>query len=155
MPPHIQASTLHYVSLAEKMRSPLLLALRKLSGILSDKALVTSKEGCCSGSRVIADGDLLACRKAWLLPVLAPLLPHVLARLSNNWGRVVASTGSQAAIAAANGARTMEASSAAEDDVIVERQLHELTTEHFSLLAAIQDSCEPAQDLPALRTQPL
>lgn len=83
------------------------------------------------------------CRKAWLLPILAPLLPHVLARLSNDWGRVVASTGAQAAIAAANGALTTEASSAAEDDVIAERQLHELTAEHFSLLNAIQDSCEP------------
>ena len=84
----------------------------------------------------------MACRKAWLLPILAPLLPHVLTRLSNDWGRVVASTGAQAAIAAANGALTTEASSAAEDDVIAERQLHELTAEHFSLLTAVQDSCE-------------
>ena len=89
------------------------------------------------------DSGPLACRKAWLLPILAPLLPHVLARLSNDWGRVVASTGAQAAIAAANGALTTEASSAAEDDVIAERQLHELTSEHFSLLVAVQDSCEP------------
>ena len=88
------------------------------------------------------ESKMMACRKAWLLPILAPLLPHVLTRLSNDWGRVVASTGAQAAIAAANGALTTEASSAAEDDVIAERQLHELTAEHFSLLTAVQDSCE-------------
>ena len=75
---------------------------------------------------------------------MAQLLPHVLARLSDNWGSFVASTGTQVAAAAANGAPTTEASAAAESEVIAERQLHELTAEHFSLLAAIQDSCEPS-----------
>lgn len=80
------------------------------------------------------------------MPILAPLLPHVLIRLSNDWGRVVASTGAQAAAAAASGALTTEASAAAEDDVIAERLLHELTAEYFSLLGVIQDTCELAPD---------
>ncbi len=67
----------------------------------------------------------------------------MLQRLSNNWGTFVASTGAQAAAAAATGVLTTEASAVAEDEVIAERLLHELTAEHFSLLAAIQDTCAP------------
>ncbi len=82
------------------------------------------------------------------MPILAPLLPHVLTRLSNDWGRVVASTGAQAAAAAASGALTTEASAAAEDDVIAERLLHELTAEYFSLLGVLQDTCELVPNTP-------
>ena len=67
----------------------------------------------------------------------------MLQRLSNDWGAYVASTGAQAAAAAANGALTTEASAVAENEVIAERLLHELTAEHFSLLAAVQDTCAP------------
>lgn len=81
----------------------------------------------------------LTCRKTWLLPILAPLLPHALARLSGDWGRVVASSGAQAATAAANGAHTSEAASAAESEVIAERLLRELTAEYSTLLTSLED----------------
>lgn len=73
------------------------------------------------------------------MPVLGPLLPHALARLSTDWGRVVASSGAQAAAAAANGAHTSEAAGAAESEIIAERLLHELTAEYSSLLTSLED----------------
>lgn len=79
-------------------------------------------------------------RNTWLLPVLGPLLPHVLTRLSADWARVVETSGTQAAAAAANGAHTSEAAAAAESEVIAERLLRELTAEHISLLTTLQDS---------------
>ncbi|BDA43725.1 Exportin-5 [Coccomyxa sp. Obi] len=79
-------------------------------------------------------------RNTWLLPILAPLLPHVLARLSADWTRVVANSGTQAAAAAVNGVHTSEAPVAAESEVIAERLLRELTAEHITLLTTLQDT---------------
>ncbi len=66
-------------------------------------------------------------------------MPHALARLSGDWGRVLATSGAQAATAATNGAHTSEAAGAAESEVIAERLLRELTAEYTSLLASLQD----------------
>lgn len=64
----------------------------------------------------------------------------MLARLSADWTRVVASSGTQAAAAAINGVHTSEAPVAAESEVIAERLLRELTAEHIALLTTLQDT---------------
>lgn len=78
------------------------------------------------------------CRNAWLLPVLAPLLPHMLARLSAKWAARVSQPAS---------GRPSEDGTAANDDVVEERLVRELTREHLQLLLNMADkpSPEPGQ----------
>ena len=73
----------------------------------------------------------------------------MLARLSADWTRVVASSGAQAAAAAVNGAHTSEAAVEAESEVIAERLLRELTAEHVGLLSTLQDTgvCRLSKDI--------
>lgn len=99
---------------------------------------VTTKD--CLAELTRKSAGLCLYRQAWLLPILAPLLPHVLARLSADWTRVVATSGTQAAAAAVNGVHTSEAPVAAESEVIAERLLRELTAEHITLLTTLQDT---------------
>lgn len=72
----------------------------------------------------------LHCRNAWLLQVLAPLLPHMLARLSSKWATMV----SQPALG-----RPSEDGTATNDEVVEERLVRELTREHLQLLLNMAD----------------
>ena len=65
-----------------------------------------------------------------MLPVLAPLLPHMLARISAKWSRIV----SQSASSAITDRSHSEAGTAANDEVVEERLIRELTREHLQLL---------------------
>lgn len=78
------------------------------------------------------------CRNAWLLPVLAPLLPHMLARISSKWAVMV----SQPALG-----RPSEDGTATNDEVVEERLVRELTREHLQLLLNMADKppLEPGQ----------
>ncbi len=80
----------------------------------------------------------LHCRNAWLLPVVAPLLPHMLARLSSKWAIMV----SQPALG-----RPSEDGTATNDEVVEERLVRELTREHLQLLLNMADKppLEPGQ----------
>lgn len=77
-------------------------------------------------------------RNAWLLPVLAPLLPHMLARISSKWAVMV----SQPALG-----RPSEDGTATNDEVVEERLVRELTREHLQLLLNMADKppLEPGQ----------
>ncbi len=79
-----------------------------------------------------------SCRNAWLLPVLAPLLPHMLARISSKWAVMV----SQPALG-----RPSEDGTATNDEVVEERLVRELTREHLQLLLNMADKppLEPGQ----------
>jgi len=72
----------------------------------------------------------LHCRNAWLLPLLASLLPHMLARLSSKWAVMV----SQPALG-----RPSEDGTATNDEVVEERLVRELTREHLQLLLNMAD----------------
>ena len=85
-------------------------------------------------------------RAAWLVPVLAQLLPHMLERLGGAWRALGAHSGAAAAAAAAGGAHTSEGAAAAEAEVVAERLLRELTQEHLLLLKALHTpSARPAR----------
>lgn len=70
-------------------------------------------------------------RNAWLLPVLAPLLRHMFARTSAKWSRIVSQS---ASTAPDDGARHSEDGAAANDEVVEDRLIRELTREHLQLL---------------------
>lgn len=78
----------------------------------------------------------LSCRHTWLLPVLAPLLPHMLARLTSKWSGMTSQS-------APNSGRANEAHSedgtAASDEVVEERLIRELTREHLQLLLNVTE----------------
>ena len=87
---------------------------------------------------------MMLCRRAWLLPVLEPFLPHVLARLQATWAPLLATSGkSGAKLAAATGTATTEDAGSANQEVITERLVRELTTEHLILLRCMQDPTPP------------
>ncbi|KAK9829960.1 hypothetical protein WJX72_008872 [[Myrmecia] bisecta] len=77
-------------------------------------------------------------RQAWLLPVLGPLIPHMLRQLSSAWSALLAAT-APAALASAPGGTSEDASSA-NAEVVEERLIRELTQEHLLLLLQLQDS---------------
>lgn len=70
-------------------------------------------------------------RTTWLLPVLSPLLPHMLLRLSSKWSGMVGQP-------TANG-RASEDGTAANAEVVEERLVRELTREHMQLLLNMVD----------------
>ena len=76
--------------------------------------------------------------------MLDRLLPHVLGELSGTWGELMASNGRAAAAAAAAGALTREGAPEAEAEVVAERLLRELTSEHLALLRTLQEVPAPA-----------
>jgi len=93
-------------------------------------------------------------RAAWLVPVLAQLLPHMLERLGGAWCALGAHRGAAAAAAAAGGAHTSEGAAAAEAEVVAERLLRELTQEHLLLLKALHTpSARPSPGGGARRDQ--
>eukprot|EP00884_Botryococcus_braunii_P011952 jgi/Botrbrau1/20758/Bobra.0420s0001.1 len=74
-------------------------------------------------------------RTPWLLPILAPLLPHLRSRLSTAWGIFLSTRGEAAA---ASGGPSMENAQAADVEVIAERQMRELTQETLFLLEVLK-----------------
>ncbi|KAL3150212.1 hypothetical protein ABBQ32_000071 [Trebouxia sp. C0010 RCD-2024] len=80
-------------------------------------------------------------RNSWLLPVLGALLPHMLERISAKWSRIVSQSGSSAPDA---GARHSEDGAAANDEVVEERLIRELTREHLQLLLNMVDKPAPS-----------
>ena len=84
-----------------------------------------------SGMHVILARWPVHCRASWLLPVLAPLLPHMVSRLSSKWSRMISQSGSDnGQVSAAHS----EDSAAATDEVVEDRLVRELTREHLQLL---------------------
>ena len=79
-------------------------------------------------------------RAAWLVPLLNRLLPHMLERLGAGWRALDAQGGAgleaglHTGLGLANGAHA----AAAEDEVVAERLLRELTQEHMNLLKTLQ-----------------
>lgn len=88
------------------------------------------------------DEGVAACRRAWLLPLLVKLLPHVHQRLTSGWGALLQTSGKQGAALASVRASTREDSSAANEEIVQERLLRELTAEHLVLLRCSQGAPE-------------
>ena len=102
-----------------------------------------------------AEGLLTSARRTWLLPVLSRLLPHVYQRLTSGWEPLLATSGrSGARLAAATGRVTSEDSSAANEEVVQERLLRELTGEHLIFLRCMQDAGGGALPPPQLQAPP-
>ena len=81
-------------------------------------------------------------RRGWLQPVIAPLLPHMLARLSSGWAAIL-STGRHL-----NGQATPEDTNpATTDEVVQERLVRELTREHLGLLCNMADKLLPGSSI--------
>lgn len=59
------------------------------------------------------------CRQAWLLPVLRPLLAHMLRWLSASWGELLSHSGQP--LASMEGGATLEDPAAASEDVVKDR----------------------------------
>lgn len=75
-------------------------------------------------------------------PVLAPLLPHMLARLSSRWAAIL-STGRHL-----NGqAHPEDTNPATTDEVVEERLVRELTREHLALLCNMADKLLPGSSI--------
>lgn len=87
----------------------------------------------------------VACRNSWLRPVLAPLLPHMLERISAKWSRIVSQSGSSPP---GDGARHSEDGAAASDEVVEERLIRELTREHLQLLLNMVEKPAPSPGKP-------
>ena len=83
----------------------------------------------------------LPCRDGWLLPVLQPLVPHMLQRLTAAWSTVLSNQALRPAHQEGDphASATAEDSDAANDDVVMERLLRELTREHLTLLVQLQE----------------
>ena len=78
-------------------------------------------------------------RAAWLAPVLGGLLPHMLERLGAGWRALDAQgPGFEQGLGAGSGLANGAHAAAAEDEVVAERLLRELTQEHMALLKALQ-----------------
>ena len=96
-----------------------------------------------------AEWRLASARRTWLLPVLSRLLPHVYQRLTAGWEPLLATSGRTGAqLAAAMGRVTSEDSSAANEEVVQERLLRELTGEHLVFLRCMQDAAGGAASPP-------
>ena len=91
----------------------------------------------------VSDGfePWLHCRDGWLLPVLQPLVPHMLQRLTVAWSTVLSNQALRPAHQEGDPtvSATAEDSEAANDDVVMERLLRELTREHLTLLVQLQE----------------
>lgn len=86
-----------------------------------------------------------AAREAVLLPVLHAVLPHTRTRLDTYWGALL----SPGANAAAPSGSDPRSAAGANDEVVAERLLRELTREHVLLLAQLQAHDPPAAGAPA------
>jgi hypothetical protein len=82
-----------------------------------------------------------------MLPVLAPLLPHLRTRLSTAWAAFLSTRGEAVADTAGP---SMENAQAADVEVIAERQMRELTQETLSLLEALKGDPVKGEELPKL-----
>ena len=82
---------------------------------------------------------LMLCRQAWLQPVLGPLLPHMLSRLSTKWAAIL-STGRHLS---EGRAQPEDGAPAATDEIVEERLVRELTREHLALLCNAADKLLP------------
>lgn len=79
-----------------------------------------------------------------MLPVLSGLLPHLQQRLTSGWDALLKSSGKSGALAAMAGVSTLEDSAVANEEIVQERLLRELTAEHLILLRMTQDA--PARE---------
>lgn len=78
----------------------------------------------------------------WLIPVLERLFAHLHQRLTTGWDHTLETSGQLAAVAASMGANTREDTEAANEEIIDDRLLRELTTEYFILLRTTQETSE-------------
>lgn len=78
------------------------------------------------------------CRRTWLMPVLDRLFPNLHGRLTTGWERALKDSGKLGAIVAS----TREDDSAANEEIINDRLLRELTTEYLVLLRSTQEKAE-------------
>lgn len=85
------------------------------------------------------------------MPVLADVYPHMHQRLTLGWERTLKLSGRQGAVAASMGANTREDESTANEEIITERLLRELTAEYLALLLSTQEACEGCRQLLPLR----
>ena len=72
-----------------------------------------------------------------MLPILSRLLPHMQARLEAGWNAILSTSSEQARLAALQGLNTSEDAKTANDEVIHEQLLRELTNEHMVLLRCL------------------
>lgn len=78
------------------------------------------------------------------MPALDGLFPHLHHWLTSGWERALKLSGKQGAAAASMGANTREDGSTANEEIITERLLRELTAEYLILLRSTQESAEGA-----------
>lgn len=72
-------------------------------------------------------GFYLWCRDAWLVPILTRFLPHTQARLTSAWNRICSG-------GHVNGGNTLKSAQSANNEIIEEDTLRNLTTDHLVLL---------------------
>lgn len=86
-------------------------------------------------------------RAAWLVPVLNRLLPHMLERLGAGWRALDAQgLGFERGLGVGSGLANGAHAAAAEDEVVAERLLRELTQEHMIMFKVLQQpACGGAQ----------
>ena len=92
-------------------------------------AQASFKQSLCRTIRMSQTMHAAGARMAWLLPVLSPVLQGALQHLHAAWN----------ALSAAGAVQHRESAAAANDEVVQEHLLRELTTEHMLLLVLLHD----------------
>lgn len=72
--------------------------------------------------------------------MLSELLPHIQRRLTSGWDALLRSSGKLDVSSASAGKNTLEDSDEANEEIVQERLLRELTAEYLILLRMTQDS---------------